>query len=892
MADPITEEADSPHCVKGIDASQKRASGRKEKRKCAKKQKRKQKRRESALTEMEEEEARLNDPEEQLRLKLAEQEEMERMERERKEFEERERLWLEAAAAREAEEEAQRKLVEESQKNKEQNEELVEDDDWEYADEGPAEIIWQGNEIIVKKKRVKVARKNANQEQGEEDDDRPTSNPLPPQSVAFAAYKSSATVSAQEVFASVVQQTPNFGTEQDKAHCPFHIKTGACRFGSHCSRVHFHPDKSCTLLVKNMYNGPGIAWEQDEGLEFIVTRPFSIWCSVGGVLLVMHTDEEVERYYEEFYEDVHTEFLKFGEIVNFKVCRNGSFHLRGNVYVHYKALESAVLAYASLNGRYFAGKQITCEFVGVTRWKVAICGEYMKSRLKTCSRGSACNFIHCFRNPGGDYEWADWDNPPPKYWVKKMTALFGPSKEMESERHIELEDQKQPRHSSRKRTDRYHHRRSRSGEDSWNSDGDYSDENSGHKRSFISSRMRQSRGKRRKRSLNVKDEQSEGKSESDRVKQRSHSHSSSRAYSDDNRDHPSSHSKARFSSRKGLRSPIGDGNSEDECNSDDHLPQKKHRTYDHESGGENHCANQKQYRGQSKGCSGRWRKETQSSYENEKIDERYNNSDHERYQQKDKSCDRSSDSDYSGANNGHHDGRLNSRLGLTARGGKTDFREVFEKVEQECKSEKLEVYGGKHKSPGNSHRSDCIGESRDWHHRHSRKGDGGSNWKKDPSFLDEHKKTEEKDDSRYCKRYSSSYRSHDCDLGGDYSDASESRHCSHSKGRAHATRQQKRKTASPSESAQCEERYRWNHGTGSSLHHAFDDRYHPGVLEGNDEDAFNSKSVTIKKWIEKLVEVWRSREIGTEIRELGVVVAIEEEYSIEEESDILCDIRD
>lgn len=32
----------------------------------------------------------------------------------------------------------------------------------------------------------------------------------------------------------------------------------------------------------------------------------------------MYTDEEVERCYEEFYEDVHTEFLKYGEIVNFK----------------------------------------------------------------------------------------------------------------------------------------------------------------------------------------------------------------------------------------------------------------------------------------------------------------------------------------------------------------------------------------------------------------------------------------------------------------------------------------------------------------------------------------------------------------------------------------------
>lgn len=111
--------------------------------------------------------------------------------------------------------------------------------------------------------------------------------------------------------------------------------------------------------------------------------------------------------------------------MNFKVCRNSSLHLRGNLYVHYKSLDSALLAYQSVNGRYFAGKQITCEFVGVTKWRVAICGEFMRSRLKTCSRGTACNFIHCFRNPGGDYEWADWDKPPPKYWVREMAALFG-----------------------------------------------------------------------------------------------------------------------------------------------------------------------------------------------------------------------------------------------------------------------------------------------------------------------------------------------------------------------------------------------------------------------------------------------------------------------------------
>ncbi|XP_040364729.1 transmembrane emp24 domain-containing protein p24beta3-like isoform X1 [Rosa chinensis] len=34
------------------------------------------------------------------------------------------------------------------------------DDDWEYVEEGPAEIIWKENEVIVKKKRVKVPKRN------------------------------------------------------------------------------------------------------------------------------------------------------------------------------------------------------------------------------------------------------------------------------------------------------------------------------------------------------------------------------------------------------------------------------------------------------------------------------------------------------------------------------------------------------------------------------------------------------------------------------------------------------------------------------------------------------------------------------------------------------------
>lgn len=261
-----------PNCVEeeeggGMEEEPKKGISRKEKRKAMKKKKRKERRKELAQKEREEEELRVNDPEEQRRMRLMEEEESARIERERKEFEERERIWIQMMEEKKkADDDERRKVLEESTTD-EVEKENDDGEDWEYIEEGPAEIIWQGNEIIVKKKKVRVPKKDVDPHARIEDVDRPTSNPLPPQSDAFADYKSASVVPTQQVYENVAQQVPNFGTEQDKAHCPFHIKTGACRFGQRCSRVHFYPDKSCTILIKNMYSGPGLAWEQDEGLE-------------------------------------------------------------------------------------------------------------------------------------------------------------------------------------------------------------------------------------------------------------------------------------------------------------------------------------------------------------------------------------------------------------------------------------------------------------------------------------------------------------------------------------------------------------------------------------------------------------------------------------------------
>jgi hypothetical protein len=50
-----------------------------------------------------------------------------------------------------------------------------------------------------------------------------------------------------------------------------------------------------------------------------------------------------------------------------QVCRNHAPHLRGNVYIHYDKVDDAVAAHTAFNGRFYAGKQLICEFAPLNR---------------------------------------------------------------------------------------------------------------------------------------------------------------------------------------------------------------------------------------------------------------------------------------------------------------------------------------------------------------------------------------------------------------------------------------------------------------------------------------------------------------------------------------------
>jgi len=184
--------------------------------------------------------------------------------------------------------------------------------------------------------------------------------------------------------------TRSYGTEKDSSNCAFFLKTGSCRYGDACSKFHPYPPVSTTLLIKNMYDGPGMSEPTDEDNDDDLE----------------HSEEEIRDHFEQFWHDIVPEFRRYGEIEQLRVCRNHSHHLRGNVYIMYKNQEEALRAHHAFHGRFYAGKKLIVQFSPVVNWKSAVCGLFTR---RQCERGKQCNFLHVFANPNGELDGRDLD---------------------------------------------------------------------------------------------------------------------------------------------------------------------------------------------------------------------------------------------------------------------------------------------------------------------------------------------------------------------------------------------------------------------------------------------------------------------------------------------------
>ena len=163
------------------------------------------------------------------------------------------------------------------------------------------------------------------------------------------------------------------GTEEDKVNCPFYYKIGACLHGDKCSRVHYRPQFSQTIIILHMW-----------------TNPLCVLKAAGhDIKNVDHKQLQLE--FDDFYCEIFEEFSKFGKIEDIQVCENFGEHMVGNVYVKYEDEEDAEAAKNATNGRYYAKKLLNVEYSPVTDFKEARCRQFDEG---VCSRDGFCNFMH------------------------------------------------------------------------------------------------------------------------------------------------------------------------------------------------------------------------------------------------------------------------------------------------------------------------------------------------------------------------------------------------------------------------------------------------------------------------------------------------------------------
>ena len=131
------------------------------------------------------------------------------------------------------------------------------------------------------------------------------------------------------------------------------------------------PTLSQTILLPNMYQSPDYAASTGQGPRL--------------------GEREVQEHFEDFYEDVFEEMAKHGEVEGLNVCDNHADHLVGNVYVKFREEEAALAALNAVQGRYYQGRVISCEFSPVTDFRESTCRQYEE---KSCGRAGYCNFMH------------------------------------------------------------------------------------------------------------------------------------------------------------------------------------------------------------------------------------------------------------------------------------------------------------------------------------------------------------------------------------------------------------------------------------------------------------------------------------------------------------------
>jgi len=168
-----------------------------------------------------------------------------------------------------------------------------------------------------------------------------------------------------------------YGTEEDPINCSFYLRMGACRHGDNCPKKHPVPPFSQTVMFEHLWIPPKS---------------------------VLKDKKKKMKHYENFYEDVLEECLKYGEVEELLVLENMGDHLIGNVFARFKNEEVADKAVKAVRGRFYAGRRVHVKFSPVQDFGQGRCNDFQQNN---CLRGQFCNFSHFM---------------PPLRWASKYFA--------------------------------------------------------------------------------------------------------------------------------------------------------------------------------------------------------------------------------------------------------------------------------------------------------------------------------------------------------------------------------------------------------------------------------------------------------------------------------------
>jgi splicing factor U2AF subunit len=180
--------------------------------------------------------------------------------------------------------------------------------------------------------------------------------------------------------------------------CTFFSKMGACRHGDTCTKLHFRPSSSPTVLFPMMYPVP-------QAIEHVKDKTWSF---------TNFDKKYLKKHFEHFYKDTWRTFMEFGKIAELRVVGNVCDHLLGNVYIKFEDPVNAGTVVQQLKTKRLNEIILLPELSPVTDFSDACCKEDIEGK---CNRGLQCNFLHILKVSKSLMEKLEKDQK--KFWKRK-----------------------------------------------------------------------------------------------------------------------------------------------------------------------------------------------------------------------------------------------------------------------------------------------------------------------------------------------------------------------------------------------------------------------------------------------------------------------------------------